>query len=59
MSIKSEGENSDWFLSGIACCLGSGKHIKFWHNKWCGGVPFKLLFPEAFIMALNQDMTVK
>ncbi|XP_058785023.1 uncharacterized protein LOC131659929 [Vicia villosa] len=46
---------SDWFLRGIECRLGSGKLVKFWHNNWYVGNPFKELFPVAFCKTVNSD----
>lgn len=42
------GEFEDWFLGGVACRLGCGDSIRFWHNNWCRGIPFKVLFPKTY-----------
>lgn len=56
--IKFEGVSKDWYLRGVVCSLLSGQSIRIWHNNWCGGILFKLLFPEAFSMCNNHDAIV-
>ena len=30
--------------------VGHGRRIKFWHDVWCGDVPFKDSFPSLFLL---------
>nr|GEY09805.1 hypothetical protein [Tanacetum cinerariifolium] len=38
--------------------LGNGQHIKFWHDKWHGEVPFKDAFKRCYNLEPQKDITV-
>ncbi|CAI8608686.1 unnamed protein product [Vicia faba] len=55
---RSECETTYWFLNGVVCILGSRQSIKFWHNNWLGGIPFKEVFPDVFGWSNKQGSTI-
>ncbi|PNX89544.1 ribonuclease H, partial [Trifolium pratense] len=47
-----------WFPKCVSSVLGDGKMIGFWKEKWCGEVPFRLLFPNLFDKEFDQNVVV-
>ena len=35
--------------------VGDGSRIFFWHDKWTGNVPLKILYPQLFIYSANKE----
>jgi hypothetical protein len=48
----------DRFVPFISFRVGDGESVKFWHDKWCGGFPFKVLYPELFSISRDRDASV-
>ena len=38
--------------------VGDGSSIFFWHDRWCGEVPLKVLFPRLFVLAVDKNAPV-
>ena len=36
------------FSKNISLKVGQGTRVLFWKDSWCGGRPFRLLFPRLF-----------
>ena len=49
------GGDDGWFTS----CVGDDADTLFWHDRWCGDVPFRVRFGRLFDLALNKSITVK
>ena len=45
-------------LSISLFAVGDGAHILFWHNKWTGDVPFKILYPKLFLCSANKEACI-
>jgi len=43
----------------VARRVGDGANTLFWHDQWCGDVPFRVCFGRLFDLALNKSITVK
>ncbi|XP_024632642.1 uncharacterized protein [Medicago truncatula] len=43
--IEGEGGGGvGWFEGCVVRCVGDGEDTLFWHERWCGDVPFKIRF---------------
>nr|ABN05720.1 RNA-directed DNA polymerase (Reverse transcriptase) [Medicago truncatula] len=43
-----EGEGgAGWFEGCVARCVGDGEDTLFWHERWCGDVPFRIRFSRV------------
>jgi hypothetical protein len=49
----------DAFAAHVRYEVGDGSRILFWHDVWCGDLPFKLLFPKLFTIACGKDTWVE
>ena len=38
--------------------VGDGSRILFWHDKWTGDVPFKILYPQLFLYLANKEACI-
>ena len=38
--------------------VGGGSCILFWHDKWTGDVPLKILYPQLFMCAENKEACI-
>ena len=38
--------------------VGDGTWLKFWHDRWCGDMPLKEVYPEFFSIALDRNVSV-
>jgi len=38
--------------------VGDGSSIFFWHDRWCGEVPFKDLFPRLYVLVVDKNAPV-
>lgn len=46
----------NWFIDYIACKLGNGGFIDFWHDRWLRAVPLYRMFGSLFQVA-DPDMS--
>jgi len=46
------------FHESVACTIGNGKKIKFWHDVWMVDEPFLQNYPRLYINSLNKDAKV-
>ena len=37
---------------------GDGSRILFWHDKWTGDVPLKILYPQLFLCSANKEACI-
>ncbi|RVW39477.1 Transposon TX1 uncharacterized 149 kDa protein [Vitis vinifera] len=44
--------------SSLAFCVGNGKRVRFWKDKWCGDEPLYESFPSLFAISLAKDAWV-
>ena len=35
-----------------------GFRILFWHDKWIGDVPLKILYPQLFLCSANKEARI-
>ena len=35
-----------------------GSHILFWHDKWTGDVPLKILYSQLFLCSSNKEACI-
>ena len=38
--------------------VGDGSRILFWHDKWTGDVPLKILYPKLFLCSANKEACI-
>ena len=38
--------------------VGEGNNIQFWHVRWAGDLPLKLLFPNLFECSAEKDVFI-
>ena len=38
--------------------MGDGSRILFWHDKWTGDVPLKILYPQLYLCSANKEAYV-
>lgn len=50
---------SYWFLRGLGFRLGFGEVMKFWHNNWLEGIPFRELYSAAFRKSVDNMVSVE
>ena len=50
MGVVWRGINEGWesFSKHLALVLGDGSHILFWHYRWVGDNPLKMLYPQLY-----------
>ncbi|XP_039686992.1 uncharacterized protein [Medicago truncatula] len=53
------GGGDGWFEGCVVRRVGDGEGTLFWHDRWCGDVPFPIRFSRLFGLALNKSITVK
>ena len=46
------------FAKHLSFVVGDGSHILFWHDKWTGNVPLKILYPQLFLCSTNKEAYV-
>jgi hypothetical protein len=39
--------------------VGDGESTLFWHDRWCGDVPFRERFSRLYDLAMHKSITVK
>jgi len=39
--------------------VDGGVDTSFWHDRWCGDVPFRVRFRWLFDLAMNESVTVR
>ncbi|XP_028113696.1 uncharacterized protein LOC114311727 [Camellia sinensis] len=48
-----------FYVSNLQLRVGNGYRIKFWHDKWCGGIILKEEFPRLFQLSNDKDSSIK
>ena len=38
--------------------VGDGSRILFWHDKWIGDAPLKILYPQLFLCSANKEACI-
>ena len=38
--------------------VGDGSRIVFWHDKWIGDVPLKIIYPQLFLCSANKEACI-
>jgi len=38
--------------------LGDGSTIFFWHDRWCGEVPLKEVYPGLYVLAVDRNASI-
>ena len=38
--------------------VGDGSRILFWHDKWTGDVPLKILYSQLFLCSANKEVCI-
>ena len=54
------GRVSKWggtVFSHVSFEIGDGTCIRFWHVRWCGNLPLKVLYPDLFVCATDKDFS--
>ena len=44
--------------SSLAYCVGCGRRVRFWKDKWCGDAPLCESFPSLFSISLAKNTWV-
>jgi hypothetical protein len=52
------GRGNAWFNEELERKVGNGLKTSFWHDKWRGGVAFKIKYPRLFSLSNQQDSSV-
>ena len=55
---SSISEGWETFTKHLSFVLGDGACILFWHDKWTGDVPFKILYPQLFLCSANKEACI-
>jgi len=53
------GGGNGWFDGCVVRRVGDGAYTLFWHDRWCGDVPFRARFSMLYDLALNKSIIVK
>ncbi|GLT68412.1 hypothetical protein SLA2020_406460, partial [Shorea laevis] len=56
---KERGSYEGWMYNGLVKTVGEGNDTLFWHEKWCGEVPFREKFNRLFRLAEDKEAFVK
>ena len=48
-------EGWDTFARHFSFVVEDGSCILFWHDKWTGDVPLKILYPQLFLCSANKE----
>ncbi|XP_058721842.1 uncharacterized protein LOC131593378 [Vicia villosa] len=46
------------FSGSFMCCCKNGKDVLFWHNRWLGDQPLRLVFPDLYALSSKKHCTV-
>ena len=55
---SSISEGWEPFTKHLSFVLGDGACILFWHDKWTGDVPLKILYPQLFLCSANKEACI-
>ena len=55
---RSISEGWESFTKHLSFVVGDGSRILFWHDKWTGDVPLKILYPLLFLCSANKEAYV-
>ena len=52
--------NEGWetFTKHFSFVVGDGPRILFWHDKWTGDVPLKILYPQLFLCSAKMEACI-
>jgi len=53
------GGSDGWFEGCVIRRVGDGESTLFWHDWWCGDIPFRIRFNRLFDLVLNKSIIVK
>ena len=48
---------TDFYIISILD-VGDGCHIWFWHDRWCGDHPLKVVFPILYECSIAREASV-
>ena len=48
----------DIFHHHLKLVAGLGTRTLFWHDRWCGDIPLKVMFPMLFSCSSSQSALV-
>ena len=55
---QSISEGWETFAKHFSFVVGDGSRILFWHDKWIGDVPLKILYPQLFLCSANKEACI-
>ena len=55
---RSISEGWETFAKHFSFVVGDGSRILFWHDKWIGDVPLKILYPQLFLCSANKEACI-
>ena len=55
---RSISEGWETFAKHFSFMVGDGSRILFWHDKWIGEFPLKILYPQLFLCLANKEACI-
>ena len=55
---QSISEGWESFAKHFSFMVGDGSRILFWHDKWIGDVPLKILYSQLFMCSANKEACI-
>ena len=55
---RSISEGWETFAKHFSFVVGDGSRILFWHDKWIGDVPLKIMYPQLFLCLVNKEACI-
>uniref|UniRef100_A0A2N9HDN9 C2H2-type domain-containing protein n=1 Tax=Fagus sylvatica TaxID=28930 RepID=A0A2N9HDN9_FAGSY len=47
-----------YFSQHVGYRVGAGNRVQLWHDRWCGDVPLREVYPNLFDCSSNQEDTI-
>lgn len=48
-----------FFVNNFQIKVGDGSRVRFWHDKWCGGICLKEAFPRLYSLSIVKYGSLK